>query len=855
MPEETKKRLSKLGNEVHSQLSQVKNPDINLPIRALSNIYFDEKKKLIRLGDKVSHRTYLNVAHTRKFMQTMMVAAECKKIIDQNVTISIRDLYYALKRTIPETNENTFEEQGESDPIIEDIEAAMNTLREKLNLKADRKGYMAGQIKIHDRGDIIDASKMGSSGWGIPSNVEPENIKLTNNKAKYVLCLPGNEMMFVLENGNPSLVKISDLFERGSVDNLWVMSHDDSYNTVPNRVAAIHKREKRPGERIIKIKLRSGSVIRITEDHKIPVLTESGIRMLPAKGIKTNDFLLETRRIKMPASLPQAKEIDLLQLLPESEIAESVRVTGASYLLNNETASDLGLYITKDVDGKTYTYPYRYLTNGWKDRDSVPLDSYMKLKETGSDEKPEARTETRIFTLGSKRKDTVPSRIMVDNGFARLLGYYLAEGHTHRNTVGFSFGAHEEEYHREVCGLITDIFGIKPVMYRHKNRVQIFIQNKIVTWLFRHLGTGSCSTEKRVPDFVYGMPEEFIKNLLQAYLNGDGYAAGPSYPSATVSKELHYGINLLFRIIGVPTYRAKRKNKGFEGYESLPLYYTFIVRKHFDGNAEEKSRHLWERYPLFLVRKEPGKKEFRSYFANNHRKVNRCRLVSSSLQEVRTWLDADVHPVEVRSVEYEECPEELYDISCVLPSHVYMHGSGIFIHNCIEKDAVWQRLNEDRFWQKQNCLIITGKGQPDRGTRRLINRLHNELKLPVYVLTDADAWGYYIYSVIKQGSINLSFLSDRLGTPEAKFIGLTTKDVETFQIPRNVTIKLNKGDHKRAKEMLNYVWFKPKEWQSEIKHMLQVDHKLELEALSAKGIRFISETYLPQKIKQKDFLP
>lgn len=361
MPEETKKRLSKLGENVHSQLSQVKNPDINLPIRALSNIYFDEKKKLIMLGGKVSHRTYLNVAHTRKFMQTMMVAAECKKIIDQNVTISIRDLYYALKRTIPDTREETFDSQGESDPIIEDLEAAMNTLREKLNLKADRKGYMAGQIKILDGRDTIDASRMGSSGWGIPSNMEPEKIHFRENKAKYVLV--------------------------------------------------------------------------------------------------------------------------------------------------------------------------------------------------------------------------------------------------------------------------------------------------------------------------------------------------------------------------------------------------------------------------------------------------------------------------------------------------------------IEKDAVWQRLNEDRFWEKQNCLIVTGKGQPDRGTRRLINRLHNELKLPVYVLTDGDVWGYYIYSVIKQGSINLSFLSDRLGTPDAKFIGLTTKDIEKFKIPGNVTIKLNKGDHKRAKEMLNYVWFKPKEWQAEIKHMLQVDHKLELEALSAKGIRFISETYLPQKIKQKDFLP
>ncbi len=355
------KKLIELGNDVVGQLGQKRNPSVSLPIRALSNIIFDEKSGLVQLGEKVSKRTYMNIAHTRKFMQTLLIAAECKKIINQNVTTSIRDLYYAIKHTIPETKENTVEDQSESDPILEDLEAALNTLRERLHLQADRKGYVAGPIVVNDRGDKIDCTKMGSSGWAIPSNVEPDLI-----------------------------------------------------------------------------------------------------------------------------------------------------------------------------------------------------------------------------------------------------------------------------------------------------------------------GFDKCSA-----DFV-------------------------------------------------------------------------------------------------LV---------------------------------------------------------------------------------IEKDAVWQRLNEDKFWKNQNCLIITGKGQPARGCRRLVNRLHNELKLPIYVIADADPWGYYIYSVIKQGSINLSFLSDRLGTPSAKFIGLTTKDIKKFDIPKNVTIKLNEGDVKRTNEMMKYRWFEPKEWQAELQHMLKIGHKLELEALSAKGIKFISNNYLPQKIKEKDFLP
>ncbi len=361
MSKEMEKKLQEMAKRIVDQIYAKQNPTIDLPIRTLSNVYFDEVEKLIKLGEKTSSRTYMNMAHTRKFMQTVLIANECKKIMDQGVTTTVRDMYYALKHTIKGTHENTFNEQSESDPIIEDLEAALNTLREDINLKTDRKGYLAGGMMINDQGDLINCRKMGSSGWAIPSNVEPEVINFEDVSADYILV--------------------------------------------------------------------------------------------------------------------------------------------------------------------------------------------------------------------------------------------------------------------------------------------------------------------------------------------------------------------------------------------------------------------------------------------------------------------------------------------------------------IEKDAVWQRLNEDKFWKNHNCIIMTGKGQPARGCRRLVNRLHKEHKLPVYVLADADPWGYYIYSVIKQGSINLSFLSDRLGTPEAKFLGLTTGDLHEFDIPKNVTIKLTKEDQKRIKELMKYVWFKPKEWQKELQHMLKSDFKMELEALSSKGIKYISHEYLPKKIEEKKFLP
>jgi len=173
----------------------------------------------------------------------------------------------------------------------------------------------------------------------------------------------------------------------------------------------------------------------------------------------------------------------------------------------------------------------------------------------------------------------------------------------------------------------------------------------------------------------------------------------------------------------------------------------------------------------------------------------------------------------------------------------------------IEKGAVWHRLNQDKFWKKHKCIILHGGGQPPRGVRRLCYRFVNELKLPLYVYVDNDPWGYYIYSVLKQGSINLAFESQRMAVPSARFIGLSSYDPEKFGLDKKSTaIGLDDGDIRRAKEILAYPWFQSKAWQKEINYMLANGVKYELEALTNKSISFVTEEYLPRKIKEKDWL-
>ncbi len=173
----------------------------------------------------------------------------------------------------------------------------------------------------------------------------------------------------------------------------------------------------------------------------------------------------------------------------------------------------------------------------------------------------------------------------------------------------------------------------------------------------------------------------------------------------------------------------------------------------------------------------------------------------------------------------------------------------------VEKNTVWSRFNEDKFWKTHNCILTEGGGQPPRGVRRLLHRLHNELGLPVYCLLDCDPWGHYIYSVIKQGSISLAFESERLAIPDAKYIGLRAKDYQEHDLSDDVQIDLNDRDISRAKQIMNYPWFKDhKGWQREINQLLKNGFKMEVESLITKNISYVTETYVPQKLEAESWL-
>lgn len=63
-------------------------------------------------------------------MQTVAVANKTKKFISENLHTSIRGLYYQLKFSLGEdVDESLFEEQSESNVLIEDLEVSLGIKR------------------------------------------------------------------------------------------------------------------------------------------------------------------------------------------------------------------------------------------------------------------------------------------------------------------------------------------------------------------------------------------------------------------------------------------------------------------------------------------------------------------------------------------------------------------------------------------------------------------------------------------------------------------------------------------------------------------------------------------------------
>ena len=135
----------------------------------------------------------------------------------------------------------------------------------------------------------------------------------------------------------------------------------------------------------------------------------------------------------------------------------------------------------------------------------------------------------------------------------------------------------------------------------------------------------------------------------------------------------------------------------------------------------------------------------------------------------------------------------------------------------IEKGGLFTRFVEEKVDKKFKSIIINTGGQAPRSTRTLLKRLHDELSLPVVILTDGDVYGEHIAMVIKSGSANAAHLRD-LTVPDAKWVGVWATDIDKYKLP---TIPMTESDIKRCYDLQKDPRYQEGIWKKELEVFLE----------------------------------
>ncbi|MGH8063692.1 MAG: radical SAM protein [Candidatus Entotheonellia bacterium] len=157
--------------------------------------------------------------------------------------------------------------------------------------------------------------------------------------------------------------------------------------------------------------------------------------------------------------------------------------------------------------------------------------------------------EGETVRFAKERRPGIPLKVLWDENFARLLGYYCAEGSV-KKAIGrpnsyslvFTFGLHEIELAKETQWLMELIFGVKVHVLPRRTTLAVTTNKSSVALIFKAM-CGNGSIAKHVPQAIFEAPRVVIEAFLDAYMLGDGhrYANGKSSVT-TKSRQLAFDI-------------------------------------------------------------------------------------------------------------------------------------------------------------------------------------------------------------------------------------------------------------------------------------------------------------------------
>lgn len=137
------------------------------------------------------------------------------------------------------------------------------------------------------------------------------------------------------------------------------------------------------------------------------------------------------------------------------------------------------------------------------DMDTFPINFIRKTKDT--------------------RSKPLPKAVAVDAGFLRLLGYYAAEGSSHKRSLIFSLNKNEVDLAQDIMSLMKRIFGLTGRIDAQEDGdgIDIVFHSSYLAEIFGGL-FGRNAEGKRIPHELMFLPPSKQAALIRGLWRGDG---------------------------------------------------------------------------------------------------------------------------------------------------------------------------------------------------------------------------------------------------------------------------------------------------------------------------------------------
>jgi len=200
----------------------------------------------------------------------------------------------------------------------------------------------------------------------------------------------------------------------------------------------------------------------------------------------------------------------------------------------------------------------------------IKVGDYVLVPSGFSNDKIIKEISFEKFKRTNRRYKELPKKLKITKELMRLLGYYIAEGFTNYQGVFLNFGSHEKDLIEDSIKCVKETFDFSPTLnYPHLTAIRVSLYSQILSKIFKEvIKAGNNASNKRIPGFVFDVPDEMKIEFLRALFRGDGYQRrGYESIYVTVSKKLATDLQYFLSLMGISATFSERK----ESERDFPL--------------------------------------------------------------------------------------------------------------------------------------------------------------------------------------------------------------------------------------------------------------------------------------------